>query len=578
MGADTSNQAVSLNVFAETDIAVSCCAPDGSDGARPGCQYGKTYEEAVAICADNGYRLCTRTELEADLTKGMGCNFDGRHNWVSDECDPESDTHHWIVDGSTDRDLIPECMLDTSNQATTPNVFGKYDIAVSCCTVDNTGSDGVRPDCSYYTKTFEEAVQLCTNHGYRLCTREELENDVTKGGGCNFDGRHNWVSDECDGILANHSDTVNPTVYPSVDPTAGPSVDPTIEPTVNPTYIPTYVPTKAPSGDPTLEPTMDPIAETTTDVGASYHWIVDGSSQRYLVSECTADTSNQAVSLNVFAETDIAVSCCAPDGSDGARPGCQYGKTYEEAVAICADNGYRLCTRTELEADLTKGMGCNFDGRHNWVSDECDPESDTHHWIVDGSTDRDLIPECMLDTSNQATTPNVFGEYDIAVSCCSVENDDFHGARPDCSQYSKTFEEAVQLCTEHGYRLCTRAELENDATKGLGCSFDGRHNWVSDECDPATSAHSGSALSAGHHQRIGDLFGGMLTTDDSKNWSISLTAKDLMILALIAANLMLIMIGCCMWARSRMGGGSGKYQPVIYETESEITESEVIRH
>ena len=67
---------------------MSCCSNDGSTGYRPDCDaYAKTYDEAVTICEDNGYRLCTLQEmLWNKVTDGSGCEFDWRYNWVSDEC------------------------------------------------------------------------------------------------------------------------------------------------------------------------------------------------------------------------------------------------------------------------------------------------------------------------------------------------------------------------------------------------------------------------------------------------------------------------------------------------------------
>ena len=62
---------------------------DGSGGARPDCDaHPKTYEEAVAICTQYGYRLCTLQEMLYDeLTEGLGCQYDDSYNWVSDSCD-----------------------------------------------------------------------------------------------------------------------------------------------------------------------------------------------------------------------------------------------------------------------------------------------------------------------------------------------------------------------------------------------------------------------------------------------------------------------------------------------------------
>ena len=71
------------------DIAVGCCAIDGSTGYRPDCDaVATTYAEAKAICEDYGYRLCTLQEMLWDrITEGKGCQFDWAYCWTSDECE-----------------------------------------------------------------------------------------------------------------------------------------------------------------------------------------------------------------------------------------------------------------------------------------------------------------------------------------------------------------------------------------------------------------------------------------------------------------------------------------------------------
>ena len=63
---------------------------DGSAGARPDCNaHPMNYDEAVALCASYGYRLCTLEELFQDeITTQTGCEYSNGYNWVSDECDP----------------------------------------------------------------------------------------------------------------------------------------------------------------------------------------------------------------------------------------------------------------------------------------------------------------------------------------------------------------------------------------------------------------------------------------------------------------------------------------------------------
>ena len=85
-------------MLSDSHISVSCCELDGSDGVRPDCNaYSKTYDEAVQLCADHHYRLCTKSEIEAKITNGKGCQFDYRYNWVSDECTTSTGTVCQVV-------------------------------------------------------------------------------------------------------------------------------------------------------------------------------------------------------------------------------------------------------------------------------------------------------------------------------------------------------------------------------------------------------------------------------------------------------------------------------------------------
>merc|ERR1712130_75381 len=75
-----------------TDIAVSCCSDDGSAMRRFGatdnsdCRQASTFQDAFAMCDQEGYRLCTLEEMLQRTTKGTGCNHDVRYNWVSTPC------------------------------------------------------------------------------------------------------------------------------------------------------------------------------------------------------------------------------------------------------------------------------------------------------------------------------------------------------------------------------------------------------------------------------------------------------------------------------------------------------------
>ena len=71
-----------------TNIGVGCCSEDGTKGYRPNCNaHPATYDDAVAVCSDAGYRLCTLAEMMSGITEGKGCWYDGAYQWVSDSCD-----------------------------------------------------------------------------------------------------------------------------------------------------------------------------------------------------------------------------------------------------------------------------------------------------------------------------------------------------------------------------------------------------------------------------------------------------------------------------------------------------------
>ena len=53
-----------------------------------GCVHAKTFDEAQAICAADGARLCTQAEIESNCDYGSGCNGDSSFIWTSTECTP----------------------------------------------------------------------------------------------------------------------------------------------------------------------------------------------------------------------------------------------------------------------------------------------------------------------------------------------------------------------------------------------------------------------------------------------------------------------------------------------------------
>jgi len=257
---------------------------------------------------------------------------------------------------------------------------------------------------------------------------------------------------------------------------------------------------------------------------ASSHWIAAGGMGNKVWNgipnaEC-ADNSRLTATEPTYNGADIAVSCCSADGSSGVRKfgenkQCYQAVTYDEAEAICQDNGLRLCSLSEmLSGKVTASAGCNHDMRYNWVSDEC--SSDSGHYVHQGRTSLSMWASksqkdyyCQSDSSNQAAYWSWWGRANIGVGCCYEDEatGTVKGARPDCNAHPSTFAEAEAVCAAHCMRLCSLAEMKTGITAGKGCNYDNVYQWVSDSCDPSTNAAaSHSASHSVHAQDAGESF------------------------------------------------------------------------
>jgi len=114
----------------------------------------------------------------------------------------------------------------------------------------------------------------------------------------------------------------------------------------------------------------------------------------------------------------------------------------------------------------------------------------SYHWVAAGHTFNSRwqgIPtiECVEDSNTEASDGTDDFGGDIAVSCCSEDGSSGLRQFPDLGcQQAKTYDEAQAICDglDGDYRLCTLTEMLDKATQGMGCSHDGRYNWVSTEC------------------------------------------------------------------------------------------------
>eukprot|EP00404_Azadinium_spinosum_P001007 CAMPEP_0180428182 /NCGR_PEP_ID=MMETSP1036_2-20121128/6703_1 /TAXON_ID=632150 /ORGANISM="Azadinium spinosum, Strain 3D9" /LENGTH=103 /DNA_ID=CAMNT_0022433807 /DNA_START=1210 /DNA_END=1521 /DNA_ORIENTATION=- len=62
-----------------------CCSKDGSScvASHMGCMLGHTHRQAQDACAAAGLRLCTRTELTANVCCASSCKYHCQVVWSS---------------------------------------------------------------------------------------------------------------------------------------------------------------------------------------------------------------------------------------------------------------------------------------------------------------------------------------------------------------------------------------------------------------------------------------------------------------------------------------------------------------
>jgi len=127
----------------------------GTNGATT-CHSNKNFEDAQGICSAAGSRLCTATEIQAEVTRGSGCGFDNREVWSSTPCA----TGYTVVKGkggterclpTSDVTVEVRCCADVTNVAfLAASMAGSIsrgdvqhaEISLSALDMDANGADG----------------------------------------------------------------------------------------------------------------------------------------------------------------------------------------------------------------------------------------------------------------------------------------------------------------------------------------------------------------------------------------------------------------------------------------------------
>jgi hypothetical protein len=107
---------------------------------------------------------------------------------------------------------------------------------------------------------------------------------------------------------------------------------------------------------------------------------------------------------------------------------CESGKTLDEAFAICADKGLRMCTKDEVMAN-EQNMGCDTGSNLQWTSTPCDgavggtPNKDVSTELEEISSHNRVVPDtCACSNLTVANDGGGWGHESVCCYCwqCSV--------------------------------------------------------------------------------------------------------------------------------------------------------------
>lgn len=180
---------------------------------------------------------------------------------------------------------------------------------------------------------------------------------------------------------------------------------------------------------------------------------------------------------------------------------CETGKTLDEAFAICADKGLRMCTKDEVMAN-EQNMGCNTGSNLQWTDTPCDgavggtPNKDVSTELEEIRTEfKDLVAaeeplteeeekaddkfDCTTDKNfitgsysqievnlNGQPSRKIFDEYE-AVAFCRNECDKREASGAGCKAfwYQRHGPNPNDSRGTHGYKLCAFYKQNGQAVR-----------------------------------------------------------------------------------------------------------------
>lgn len=206
-----------------TSGQASCGASENLGGTKElaKCYVKHDWDFAAEACSRQGARLCSTAEVLSGVGKSTGCGLDSKRIWTGDACNSEG--YYSTVKGNGNAKSVQcnpsgknrnfRCCSDT-NLANQPAFVALPPIGTSvpaktcaelvgatqagfeqmgtkCAASKIKSAEGI-PTC-WATRTFEEALEICSSAGARLCTLEEAKGVAMKTG-CNFDLKNTWLA------------------------------------------------------------------------------------------------------------------------------------------------------------------------------------------------------------------------------------------------------------------------------------------------------------------------------------------------------------------------------------------------
>lgn len=488
-----------------------------------------TFSKGESLCNDIGARLCSGDELRYDVAKSTGCALDKKLVWTRDVCGTGTN-HHFVAPGSSNVAIKSnrcedDRVEDVGHVRCCADVYDNYAIWTTKeeivpiredeqLLVDGNGSEqdaaipeveaanltyagftmctaaGLSPKsdshpgvcgfsqiggtCHGGEQTpFSTAKNLCTAVGARLCSVEEMLDDVTVGSGCDVEGEYIWTGDTCAGggvfVAPGSSEFARNGIKPPkcVDPNAeeyGASVR------------------CCEAGTPQKPAIVDEVTTTATAV------VIATASPAAAVSGPVI-SEKSCSDLGRKPRKSLPLVCGL-----SKVPKCHIEKTYSYAKTegMCRDMGARLCTARELKKNIMLGSGCKSGkAYYTWTSDPCDDPNQRTIFAGLGKFKTKLPQTCVDKTS---------GNTGGAVRCCADVGDEKRVAADpnpfencECPEVGNPVCASRQTFVNPCYAACAG---HSEGSQSPGECLAGRQaspSEVSDACDSSNAIYSFSS-------------------------------------------------------------------------------------